>query len=45
MSFELDARQLSASIEVVDRPTDPASGVTTTARFVVDAARPGASAA
>jgi len=45
MSFELDARQLRASIQVVDRPADPGSAVTTAARFVVDAARPGASAA
>ncbi len=42
MSFELDAKQLRASIQVVDRLADPASGVTTAARFVVDAARPGA---
>ncbi|HEV7574735.1 MAG TPA: alkaline phosphatase D family protein [Caldimonas sp.] len=45
MSFELDAKQLRASLQVVDRPTDPASGVTTAARFVVDAAKPGASPA
>jgi len=44
MSFELDATQLRASVQVVDRPADPASAVTTAARFVVDAARPGASA-
>ncbi|HEX4233754.1 MAG TPA: alkaline phosphatase D family protein [Caldimonas sp.] len=41
MRFELDARELRASLEVVDRPTDAESGVTTAARFVVDAARPG----
>ena len=45
MSFELDTKQLRASMQVVDRPADPASGVATAARFVVDAARPGASAA
>ena len=45
MSFELDAKQLRASVQVVDRPVDPASTVTTAARFVVDAARPGASPA
>jgi len=45
MSFELDAKQLRASVQVVDRPLDPASGVTTAARFVVEAGRPGASAA
>ena len=45
MSFELDAKQLKASIQVVDRPADPASTVTTAARFVVDAARPGPVAA
>jgi alkaline phosphatase D len=42
MSFELDAKQLRASLQVVDRPLDPASGVTTAARFTVDAAQPGA---
>lgn len=41
MRFELDARELRASLKVVDRPLDPASEVTTAARFVVDAARPG----
>ena len=41
MSFELDARQLKASLRSVDRPADPASGITTVARFVVDPARPG----
>ena len=45
MSFELDSKQLRASIQVVDRPADPASSVTTAARFTVDAARPGALAA
>ncbi len=45
VGFELDAKQLRASLQVVDRPADPASGVTTAARFVVDAAKPGATAA
>ena len=45
MSFELDASELRASVQVVDRPVDPASAVTTAARFVVDAKRPGASTA
>ncbi|HEY3634217.1 MAG TPA: alkaline phosphatase D family protein [Caldimonas sp.] len=43
--FELDARQLRASLEVVERPIDPESRVTTAARFVVDAAQAGAVAA
>jgi alkaline phosphatase D len=42
VSFELDAGQLHAALQVVDRPLDPESDVTTAARFVVDAARPGA---
>jgi len=41
MAFQLDARQLQASVRVVDRPADPASAVTEAARFVVDPARPG----
>jgi alkaline phosphatase D len=41
MSFELDANELRAGVEVVDRPSDPQSAVTTAARFVVDAALPG----
>ena len=41
MRFELDRKELRASLEVVDRPGDPQSGVTTAARFVVDAARAG----
>ena len=40
--FRLDAKQLEAQLRVVDRPLDPASGVTTAARFVVDPAKPGA---
>ncbi len=45
MSFELDARKLSARLLSVDRIADPASGVTTAARFVVEAGRPGPVAA
>ena len=41
MSFELDAKQMSVRLQTVDRPLDPASGITTTARFVVDPSRPG----
>ena len=41
MSFELDANELRASVQVVERPADPESSVTTAARFVVAAARPG----
>ena len=40
--FRLDAKELEAQLRVVDRPLDPASGVTTAARFVVDPAKPGA---
>jgi alkaline phosphatase D len=42
--FELDENALHASLRVVERATDPESRVTTAARFVVDAARPGARA-
>ena len=45
MRFELTRHQLRASIEVVDKPLDPASGVTTAARFVVEPGRPGPQAA
>ena len=41
MSFELEAKQLRVKLQTVDRPLDPASGITTAARFVVDADRPG----
>ncbi|MGZ5714527.1 MAG: alkaline phosphatase D family protein [Caldimonas sp.] len=41
MSFELDPKQLRVRLQTVDRPLDPASGITTTARFVVDPSRPG----
>ena len=43
--FELDRKQLRASLEVVDRPADPASSISIAARFVVDAGRPGPVAA
>jgi hypothetical protein len=42
MSFVLDAKALLASIQVIERPLDPVSAVMTAARFLVDAARPGA---
>ena len=41
MRFELDPKELRASLRVVERPADPASAVVTAARFVVDAAQPG----
>jgi alkaline phosphatase D len=41
MHFALDAKQLAVQLRVVDDPLDPASGIATAARFVVDAARPG----
>jgi alkaline phosphatase D len=41
MRFALDTKQLQAQIRVVDDALDPASGIRTAARFVVDAARPG----
>ena len=41
MRFELDTKELRASLRVVERPADPASAVVTAARFVVDAAQPG----
>ena len=45
MSFELDAKQLRAQPAGRSTgPLDPASGVTTAARFVVDAGRPGRAA-
>ncbi|MEO8523518.1 MAG: alkaline phosphatase D family protein [Caldimonas sp.] len=45
MSFDLDAKQLKVRLQTVDNPLDPASGITTTARFVVDPKRPGPLAA
>ena len=41
MSFDLGAKQMSARVQTVDNPLDAASGITTTARFVVDPNRPG----
>jgi alkaline phosphatase D len=45
VACRVDAGALHASLMVVDRPEDPASAVAVAAQFVVDAARPGASAA
>jgi alkaline phosphatase D len=45
MSFDLDAKQMKVRLQTVDNPLDPASGITTTARFVVDQKRPGPLAA
>jgi alkaline phosphatase D len=42
MRFVLDANQLQAQLQVVADALDPASGVSTAARFVVDAEQPGA---
>ena len=42
MRFALDARQLQVQLRVVDNALDPGSGIATAARFVVDAAKPGA---
>ena len=41
MRFALDAKQLQMRVRVVDNALDPASGIATAARFVVEAARPG----
>lgn len=43
--FTLGETQLQAQLRVVDNALDPASGVSTAARFVVDAAHPGVMAA
>lgn len=45
MSFRLDSRRLDAQVLAVDRPEDPESPVSVTARFVVDPRRPGPQAA
>ena len=45
MSFDLDATQMKVRLQTVDNPLDPASAITTTARFVVDPKRPGPLAA
>ena len=45
MRFALTDTHLRAQLRVVDDALDPASGISTAARFIVDAARPGAVAA
>ena len=45
MRFALDAKQMQVQLRVVDDAREPASGISTAARFVVDAAKPGAVAA
>jgi len=45
MRFTLGGAQLQAQLRVVDNALDPASGISTAARFVVEAARPGVMAA
>ena len=40
--FRADANRLEAALRVVDHPLDPASSLSTAARFVVDPMRPGA---
>jgi alkaline phosphatase D len=42
MRFALDAKQLQAQVRVVDNALDPASGITTAARFTTEASHPGA---
>ncbi|MDE2626748.1 MAG: alkaline phosphatase D family protein [Burkholderiales bacterium] len=42
MRFRLDAKQLQMQVRVLDNVLDPASGITTAARFMVDAQQPGA---
>jgi alkaline phosphatase D len=42
MRFALDPKQLQMQVRVVDNALDPASGIATAARFVVEAGRPGA---
>jgi alkaline phosphatase D len=39
--FTLDPKQLHASLRILDDALDPASGISTAARYVVDATRPG----
>jgi alkaline phosphatase D len=41
MRFTLDTKALHADLRAVAAPDDPASAVTSLARFVVDATRPG----
>jgi hypothetical protein len=45
VACRIDGDTLHASLMAVDKPEDPASAVSVAARFVVDAARPGATAA
>jgi alkaline phosphatase D len=45
MRFRLDPSQLQMQVRVVDDVLDPSSGISTAARFVVDAERPGAAPA
>ena len=42
MRFALDAKQLQMQVRVVNDARDPASGIATAARFVTEAAKPGA---
>ena len=44
-SVEVTPRQTTVRLQAVDRPLDPDSGITTAARFVVEAGRPGPVAA
>jgi alkaline phosphatase D len=41
MRFTLDAKQLQVQVKALANARDPASAITTAARFVVDAAKPG----
>ncbi|MEP7099652.1 MAG: alkaline phosphatase D family protein [Burkholderiales bacterium] len=45
MRFTLTGTQLQAQLRVVDNALDPASGISTAARYIVEAGRPGAVAA
>jgi alkaline phosphatase D len=40
-SIEVTERQVGVRLQTVDRPLDPDSGLTTAARFIVEAGRPG----
>jgi alkaline phosphatase D len=44
-SFEVTPRQVGVRLQTIDRPLDPQSGMTTSARFVVEHGRPGPVAA
>ncbi|MEO5880833.1 MAG: alkaline phosphatase D family protein [Caldimonas sp.] len=41
LCVEVDPKQMNVRLQTVDRPLDPASGITTTARFFVESGRPG----